>query len=66
MPIRKVLLFIISLALLTGQSAFAQAIYSVKAKAVEEKTDKPVAFATASVMLKGEKTPMKYALTDGI
>lgn len=63
MSIRRLFPFIITFVLLTGQSAYAQAIYSLKARAVEEKTDKPVAFATASVTVKGEKSPLKYALT---
>ncbi len=48
----------------TSLSASAQAIYSVKVKAVDSKTSAPVAFATASVTVKGEKSPAKYALTD--
>ena len=65
MPIRKITrIFLVVLAMLAGHSALAQAIYSVKVKAVEEKTDAPVAFATASVTLKGEKEAYKYTLTD--
>ena len=47
-----------------GHSAFAQAIYSIKLRLVDEKTSEPVAFATASVTVKGEKAPLKYVLTD--
>lgn len=50
--------------ILSGTSAFAQAIYSVKVALTDVKTDEPVAFATASVTLKGEKSPLKYTLTD--
>ena len=52
------------MSLLAAPSAFAQAIYSVKVHAVEEKTGQPVAFATASVTVKGEKEALKYTLTD--
>ena len=52
------------MSLLAAPSAFAQAIYSVKVRAVEEKTGQPVAFATASVTVKGEKEALKYTLTD--
>ena len=65
MSIKKlshILLLIVSL--LAAPSAFAQAIYSVKVRAVEEKTGQPVAFATASVTVKGEKEALKYTLTD--
>lgn len=65
MSIKKlshILLLIVSL--LAAPSAFAQAIYSVKVHAVEEKTGQPVAFATASVTVKGEKEALKYTLTD--
>lgn len=65
MSIKKlshILLLLVSL--LATPSAFAQAIYSVKVRAVEEKTGQPVAFATASVTVKGEKEALKYTLTD--
>ena len=52
------------LAVLTGQTAFAQAIYSIKLHLTDEKTGEPVAFATASVTVKGETSPSKYTLTD--
>ena len=52
------------LAILTGQTAFAQAIYSIKLHLTDEKTGEPVAFATASVTVKGETIPSKYTLTD--
>ena len=56
-------LFLI-LTLLAGHTAFAQAIYSIKLHLTDEKTSEPVAFATASVTVKGEKSPLKYVLTD--
>ena len=45
-------------------AASAQAIYSIKLHLTDAKTSGPVAFATASVTVKGEKTPLKYTLTD--
>ena len=56
-------LFLI-IAILAGQTAFAQAIYSIKFHLTDEKTGEPVAFATASVTVKGEKSPLKYVLSD--
>ena len=56
-------LFLI-IALLAGQTAFAQAIYSIKFHLTDEKTAEPVSFATASVTVKGEKSPLKYVLSD--
>ena len=50
--------------LLSGTAAFAQSIYSIRLHLTDEKTGEPVAFATASVTVKGEKTPLKYTLTD--
>ena len=50
--------------LLAVSPAFAQSIYSVKLHLTDEKTNEPVAFATASVTVKGEKSPLKYTLTD--
>ena len=65
MPMRKAfIVFIFLVAAFAAPSAFAQAIYSVKVRAVEEKTGAPVAFATASVTVKGEKSALKYSLTD--
>ena len=56
---------IISCALiLIGQSAYAQATYTVKLKLIDEKTSEPVAFATASLTQKGESTAARYVLTD--
>ncbi|MBQ8810903.1 MAG: outer membrane beta-barrel protein [Bacteroidales bacterium] len=43
---------------------YAQAIYSVKMKLTDAKTSEPVAYATASVTVKGETTPVKYVLSD--
>ena len=59
--LRQILLF---LTILAGPSAFAQAIYSIKLHLTDAKTSEPVAFATASVTVKGEKSPLKYVLTD--
>ena len=49
---------------LLSVNASAQAIYSIKLALVDDKTDAPVAYATASVTAEGEKTPEKYVLTD--
>lgn len=54
---------LVSLAMLICSTSFAQAIYSVKVKLVDAKTSEAVAFATASVTVKGEKSPVKYSLT---
>ena len=43
---------------------YAQAIYSIKVKLSDAKTSEPVAYATASVSVKGESTALKYVLTD--
>lgn len=56
--------FLLILSLSAATPAFSQAIYSIKLHLVDDKTSEPVAFATASVTLKGEKTPLKYTLTD--
>ena len=58
---RHILIF---LTLLIAAPAFAQSIYSIKLSLIDENTSEPVAFATASVTVKGEKTPLKYSLTD--
>ena len=50
--------------MLVSVTASAQAIYSIKFKLVDDKTEQPVAYATASVTVQGEKTPEKYVLTD--
>ena len=55
---------VISLAMSLCQTSFAQAIYSVKVKLVDALTSESVPFATASVTLKGENTPVRYSLTD--
>ncbi len=47
-----------------GTSVYAQAIYSVRLRLEDQKTSEPVAFATASVTVKGERSPLKYVLTD--
>ena len=50
--------------MLAGFTAFAQANYTVKLKLVDEKTSAPVAYATASLKVKGDDTASKYVLTD--
>ena len=50
--------------LFIGHSAFAQGQFTVKLKLVDEKTSAPVAYATASLKVKGEETASKYVLTD--
>ena len=56
-------LLIISLCC-SSLSAYAQSIYSIKARVFDSTTSEPVAFATASVTLKGEDTAQKYTLSD--
>ena len=60
--LKYLLLFFMMLS--SGMAASAQAIYSIKLHLTDAKTSGPVAFATASVTVKGEKTPLKYTLTD--
>ena len=60
--LKYLLLFFMMLS--SGIAASAQAIYSIKLHLTDAKTSGPVAFATASVTVKGEKTPLKYTLTD--
>ena len=50
--------------ILTGQSAFAQASFTVKLKLIDAKTSEPVSYATASLTVKGESTAAKYVMTD--
>ena len=57
-------LAVVFAAVLFAVPGYAQAIYSVKMKLSDAKTSEPVAFATASVTVKGEKTPLKYVLSD--
>ena len=59
----RIFLFILVLSFL-GVTASAQSIYSIKLHLTDEKTGESVAFATASVTVKGEKSPLKYTLTD--
>ena len=59
----RICLFILVLSFL-GVEASAHSIYSIKLHLTDEKTSEPVAFATASVTVKGEKSPLKYTLTD--
>lgn len=57
-------LCIVMMLSLVSFSASAQAIYSLKVKVIDSKTSAPVAFATASVTPKGEKSAVKFSLTD--
>jgi len=57
-------LAVVFAAVLFAVPGYAQAIYSVKLKLSDAKTSEPVAFATASVTVKGETTPLKYVLSD--
>ena len=50
--------------ILAGLSAYAQNSFNVKVKFVDSNTAEGVAGATASLTLKGESKPTKYALTD--
>ena len=56
--------FLILFLAFVGIPSYAQAIYSVKVELVDQQKSEPVAFATASVTVKGEKKPIKYVLTD--
>ncbi len=47
-----------------GFSVHAQNSFTVKMTLVDDKTDSPVGFATASLTPKGEKSPSKYVLAD--
>ena len=55
---------VLGFVLLSGISTYAQATFSVKAKLLDDKSGKPVEFATASLTVKGEKSASKYALSD--
>ena len=50
--------------MMAGLTAAAQNSFTVSMKLTDAKTDAPVGFATASVTVKGEKTPAKYVLAD--
>ena len=62
----KIITRYLSIVLLTlaVTPAFAQNIYSIKFRLIDEQNSQPVSFATASVTVKGEKTPLKYVLSD--
>ena len=51
-------------AILMGFSAYAQNTFTVKLKLVDAKTSEPVPFATVSMTVKGEKSALKYVLTN--
>ena len=57
-------MMMVGLLLLAGLSAYAQNSFTVSLKLVDDKTGEPVGFATASLTVKGEKTALKYVLTD--
>ena len=51
-------------ALVLSLSAYAQNSFTVKVKLTDENSGAPVSFATASLTVKGEKSPTKYVLSD--
>lgn len=57
------ILFAVAL-LMCSVSAFAQNSFNVKLRLVDDKTDEPVGFATASLTVKGEEKAVKYVLSD--
>ena len=57
-------LSVLAALLLFTVPGYAQAIYSIKVKLSDAKTSEPVAYATASVSVKGESSALKYVLTD--
>ena len=57
-------LSVLSALLMFTIPGYAQAIYSIKVKLSDAKTSEPVAYATASVSVKGESSALKYVLTD--
>ena len=62
---KNLIKYLFALVLLTvSTTGFAQSIYSIKLHLTDAKTSEPVAFATASVTVKGEKSPLKYTLSD--
>jgi hypothetical protein len=60
--IRTVTFFL--LALLASVTASAQSQVSVSLRLVDSKTSEPVSFATVSLTVKGQDTPVKYVLSD--
>ncbi len=54
----------VCIVMLISLSAYAQNSFTVKMTLIDEKTDGPVGFATASLTVKGEKEPAKYVLAD--
>ena len=55
---------LVMLTSLFSLSAFAQNSFTVRMELKDAKTEAPVGFATASLTVKGEKTPVKYVLSD--
>ena len=60
--IRTITFFL--LALLASVTASAQSQVSVSLRLVDSKTSEPVSFATVSLTVKGQDTPVKYVLSD--
>ena len=57
-------IFFVFAIFLYGHTAFAQNLYNVTVKLVDAKTSEPVAYATASLTVKGESVAARYILTD--
>ena len=51
-------------AMILSLSAYAQNSFTVSMKLTDENTEEPVSFATASLTKAGEKSPVKYVLSD--
>ena len=51
-------------AMILSVNAFAQNSFTVSLRLADENTEAPVGFATASITKKGDKTPVKYVLSD--
>lgn len=62
--LRALASLIVFLIILTANGKAHAQTWSVKAYLSDEKTEEPVAFATVSITLKGEKSPAKYSLSD--
>jgi len=56
--------FIAALLMFSCMAAYAQNSFTLKMKLVDDKTDEPVGFATASLTVKGEEKAAKYVLSD--
>jgi hypothetical protein len=51
-------------AMVLSLSAYAQNSFTVKARLIDDKTEEPVGFATASLTVKGSTKPSYYVLSD--